>query len=73
MVTDHTNSMVEALRKNERVFINLEPSIADGLSVNKVGVNTFFNLKGVVDKMVTTLNIRKAIYNFLCKLHAARY
>ncbi|KAJ8714085.1 hypothetical protein PYW08_007705 [Mythimna loreyi] len=52
IVTDHTNSMVEALRKNERVFINLEPSIADGLSVNKVGVNTFFNLKGVVDKMV---------------------
>ncbi|KAJ8723858.1 hypothetical protein PYW07_007838 [Mythimna separata] len=52
IVTDRTNSMVEALRKNERVYIPLEPSIADGLSVNKVGVNTFFNLKGVVDKMV---------------------
>ncbi|KAH9639290.1 hypothetical protein HF086_014154 [Spodoptera exigua] len=47
-----TYSMVEALRKNERIFLTLEPTIADGLAVNKVGVNTFYNLKGVLDKMV---------------------
>lgn len=57
--------MVEALRKNERVFLNLEPSIADGLSVNKVGVNTFFNLKGVVDKMVSTFNNEERAAHFL--------
>ncbi|XP_075982836.1 L-threonine ammonia-lyase-like [Anticarsia gemmatalis] len=51
--TDKTASMVEALRKNERVHFNIEASIADGLGVNKVGVNTFYNLKqGLVDKMV---------------------
>ncbi|KAF9415478.1 hypothetical protein HW555_006900 [Spodoptera exigua] len=52
VVTDKTYSMVEALRKNERIFLTLEPTIADGLAVNKVGVNTFYNLKGVLDKMV---------------------
>ncbi|XP_049704597.1 L-threonine ammonia-lyase [Helicoverpa armigera] len=52
IVTDKTFSMVEALRKNERICITLEPSIADGLAVNKVGVNTFHNVKGLVDKMI---------------------
>ncbi|CAH1637804.1 unnamed protein product [Spodoptera littoralis] len=52
IVTDKTYSMVEALRKNERIFLALEPSIADGLAVNKVGVNTFHNVKGILDKMV---------------------
>ncbi|CAH0400542.1 unnamed protein product [Chilo suppressalis] len=50
--TDKTSSMVEALRKNERVFINIDTTIADGLAVNIVGVNTFHSLKGNVDKMV---------------------
>lgn len=44
--------MVEALKKNERVFITIDSTIADGLAVNKVGVNTFHNIKGLVDKMV---------------------
>ncbi|PZC77611.1 hypothetical protein B5X24_HaOG203167 [Helicoverpa armigera] len=52
VVTDKTYSMVEALKKNERVTIPLEPSIADGLAVNKVGANTFHNMRGFVDKMV---------------------
>lgn len=49
--------MVEALRKNERVKIEVGPTIADGLGVNIVGVNTFHSLKGVVDKMVKGKNI----------------
>lgn len=47
--------MVEALKKNERVFIPIDSTIADALSVNRVGVNTFFNLKGIVDKMVKNI------------------
>ncbi|XP_021186424.2 L-threonine ammonia-lyase [Helicoverpa armigera] len=50
--TDKTCSMVESLKKNERIFLPIDSSIADGLAVNRVGVNTFFNLKGLVDKMV---------------------
>ncbi|XP_068618949.1 L-threonine ammonia-lyase-like [Battus philenor] len=50
--TDKTCSMVESLRKNERIFYPLDTTIADGLAVNKVGVNTFHTLKGIVDKMV---------------------
>ncbi|XP_026742986.1 uncharacterized protein LOC113506710 [Trichoplusia ni] len=53
IVTDRTCSMVEALKKNERIFLPLDTTIADGLAVNKVGVNTFYNLKsGILDKMV---------------------
>lgn len=45
--------MVEALKRNERVKINIESTIADGLAVNLAGVNTFHNLKGgILDKMV---------------------
>lgn len=47
--------MVESLRKNERVFITIDSTIADGLAVNKIGVNTFYNCKGMVDKMVCIL------------------
>uniref|UniRef100_A0A2A4J248 L-serine deaminase n=1 Tax=Heliothis virescens TaxID=7102 RepID=A0A2A4J248_HELVI len=52
VVTDKTFSMIEALKRNEPIFIPLEPTIADGLAVNKAGVNTFHNIRGVVDKMV---------------------
>lgn len=45
--------MVESLRKNERVVLEIDTTIADGLAVNQVGVNTFHNAKGIVDKMVT--------------------
>lgn len=48
--------MVEALRKNDRVFVTIDSTLADGLAVNKVGVNTFYNLKGLVDKMVTVFD-----------------
>lgn len=47
--------MTESLKKNERIFMPIDTSIADGLSVNKVGVNTFYTIKGpppIVDKMV---------------------
>lgn len=44
--------MVESLRKNERTYLDIDTTIADGLAVNMVGVNTFHNLKGIVDKMV---------------------
>ncbi|KAL0869050.1 hypothetical protein ABMA27_007367 [Loxostege sticticalis] len=50
--TDKTYAMVEAFRKNERVRIEIESTIADGLSVNTVGVNTFHTLKGTLDKMI---------------------
>ncbi|CAB3245691.1 unnamed protein product [Arctia plantaginis] len=53
--TDKTCSMTESLKKNERVFLPIDSSIADGLAVNKVGVNTFYTIKGpppIVDKMV---------------------
>ncbi|XP_045453268.1 L-threonine ammonia-lyase-like [Melitaea cinxia] len=51
--TEKTYSMVEALKRNERVKINIESTIADGLAVNLAGVNTFHNLKGgILDKMV---------------------
>ncbi|KAJ2953370.1 hypothetical protein O0L34_g960 [Tuta absoluta] len=51
--TDKTCSMVESLRKNERVFMEIEPgTIADSLAINMVGVNTFYNVKGLVDKMI---------------------
>ncbi|KAL0819570.1 hypothetical protein ABMA28_007661 [Loxostege sticticalis] len=52
ITTDKTCAMVEALRKNERVKIDIESTIADGLAVNLVGVNTFHTLKGVLDKMI---------------------
>ncbi|XP_028176507.1 uncharacterized protein LOC114364520 isoform X2 [Ostrinia furnacalis] len=52
ITTDKTCSMVEALRKNERIKLEIDTTIADGLAVNMVGVNTFYNLKGVVDKMI---------------------
>lgn len=44
--------MAEALRKNERVYLAIENTIADGLGVCMPGVNTFHNLKNLVDKMV---------------------
>lgn len=44
--------MVEALRKNERIHLDIDTTIADALAVNMVGVNTFQNVKGLVDKMV---------------------
>lgn len=51
--TEKTYSMVEALKRNERVKINIDSTIADGLAVNLAGVNTFHNLKGgILDKMV---------------------
>ncbi|KAG6455488.1 hypothetical protein O3G_MSEX009208 [Manduca sexta] len=50
--TDKTCSMTEALRKNERIYFAIDSTIADGLGVNMVGVNTFYNIKGHVDKMV---------------------
>ncbi|KAJ0173576.1 hypothetical protein K1T71_010725 [Dendrolimus kikuchii] len=50
--TDKTCSMVESLRKNERIYLDIDTTIADGLAVNMVGVNTFHNLKGIVDKMI---------------------
>ncbi|KOB70556.1 Threonine dehydratase/deaminase, partial [Operophtera brumata] len=49
--TDKTCSMVESLRKNERIVLDIETTIADALAVNMVGVNTFHNIKGLVDKM----------------------
>lgn len=50
--TNNTASMTEALKKNERVYYNIESTIADGLAVNMVGVNTFHTIKGLVDKVV---------------------
>ncbi|CAH2045234.1 unnamed protein product, partial [Iphiclides podalirius] len=50
--TDKTCSMVETFRKNERIYFPIDTTIADGLGVNKVGVNTFHTLKGIVDKLV---------------------
>ncbi|KAM3960493.1 L-threonine ammonia-lyase-like [Aphomia sociella] len=50
--TDKTCSMVESLRKNERTKLDIPSSIADGIAVPLVGVNTFHNIKGVVDKMI---------------------
>lgn len=45
--------MVEALKRNERVKIVVDSTIADGLGVSLAGVNTFHNLKaGILDKMV---------------------
>lgn len=46
--------MVESLRKNERIFLPIDGTIADGMAVNMVGVNTFHNIKNgaLVDKMV---------------------
>lgn len=62
--TDKTCSMAEALRKNERVFLAIENTIADGLAVNTVGVNTFHNLKGLVDKMVNNKQYLLLIYAY---------
>ncbi|XP_049877860.1 L-threonine ammonia-lyase-like [Pectinophora gossypiella] len=50
--TDKTCSMVESLRKNERVMMEIGSTIADGLAVGMVGVNSFHNTKGLVDKMI---------------------
>ncbi|XP_072929496.1 L-threonine ammonia-lyase-like isoform X2 [Epargyreus clarus] len=50
--TEKAMGMVEALRKNERVRVPVDATIADGLAVNLVGVNTFHSLKGIVDKMI---------------------
>ncbi|CAK1583730.1 unnamed protein product [Parnassius mnemosyne] len=50
--TERTCSMVESLRKNERIYFPIDSTIADGLAVNRVGVNTFHNIKGLADKMV---------------------
>ncbi|CAK1550492.1 unnamed protein product [Leptosia nina] len=50
--TEKACSMVEALKKNERVSVTIDSTIADGLGVNMVGVNSFYNIKGMVDKMV---------------------
>ncbi|XP_032521299.1 L-threonine ammonia-lyase-like [Danaus plexippus] len=51
--TEKAYSMVEALKRNERVKIVIDSTIADGLGVNLAGVNTFHNLKsGILDKMV---------------------
>ncbi|CAB3245694.1 unnamed protein product [Arctia plantaginis] len=52
--TDKTCSMAESLKKNERIFLPIDSTIAEGLAVNKVGVNTFHTLNagGLVDKMV---------------------
>ncbi|KOB70555.1 Pyridoxal phosphate-dependent enzyme and Amino acid-binding ACT domain containing protein [Operophtera brumata] len=46
--TDKTCSMVESLRKNERIVLDIETTIADALAVNMVGVNTFHNIKGLI-------------------------
>ncbi|KAJ8723859.1 hypothetical protein PYW07_007839 [Mythimna separata] len=52
--SEKTRSMTESLKKNERIFLPMEFSIADGLAVNKVGVNTFHTLNnaGLLTKMV---------------------
>ncbi|CAH2231688.1 jg2346 [Pararge aegeria aegeria] len=52
--TEKAYSMVEALKRGERVKINIDATIADGLGVGLAGVNTFYNLKngGILDKMV---------------------
>ncbi|XP_012544440.1 L-threonine ammonia-lyase [Bombyx mori] len=50
--TDKTCSMVESLRKNERIHLDIDSTIAEGLAVNVVGTNTFYNIKGLVDKIV---------------------
>ncbi|CAG4957499.1 unnamed protein product [Colias eurytheme] len=50
--TEKTCSMVESFKKNERVAITIDSTIADGLAVNMVGVNAYYNLKGLLDKMV---------------------
>ncbi|XP_059050841.1 L-threonine ammonia-lyase-like [Achroia grisella] len=50
--TDKTCSMVESLRKNERIKMDMPSTIADGIAVPMVGVNTFYNIKGLVDKMI---------------------
>ncbi|KAL4717907.1 hypothetical protein ACJJTC_001325 [Scirpophaga incertulas] len=52
VTTDKTSSMVQSLRKNEIITLDIDTTIADGLAVNTVGVNAFYNLKGVVDKMI---------------------
>lgn len=44
--------MAESVKKNERVYFTVEPTLADGLAVNTVGVNTFHSIKGLVDRMV---------------------
>ncbi|KAG7297897.1 hypothetical protein JYU34_018652 [Plutella xylostella] len=50
--TDKTFAMTETLRKNERVHIAINNTIAEGLAINKVGVNSFASIKGTVDKMI---------------------
>lgn len=61
--------MVEALRKNERIHLDIDTTIADALAVNMVGVNTFQNVKGLVDKMVSSYcNSGQHAYSFLCSL-----
>ncbi|XP_052756716.1 L-threonine ammonia-lyase-like, partial [Galleria mellonella] len=50
--TDKNCSMVESLRKNERIKMNISSTIADEIAVPMVGVNTFYNIKGLVDKMI---------------------
>ncbi|XP_041969334.1 L-threonine ammonia-lyase-like [Aricia agestis] len=50
--TDKTCSMTESLRRGERTKIEIDYSLADGLAVNLVGVNTFHNIKDKVNKMV---------------------
>ncbi|KAJ0173575.1 hypothetical protein K1T71_010724 [Dendrolimus kikuchii] len=65
--TDKTCSMSESLRKHERIFLDIDATIADGLAVNMVGVNTFYNVKGVVDKMVVVKEdwVPRAILNMV--------
>lgn len=49
--------MTEAFRKNERVMMDIDSTIADGLAVSMIGVNTFHNVKGLVDKMVIKIQL----------------
>ncbi|GBP85808.1 hypothetical protein EVAR_65872_1 [Eumeta japonica] len=52
--TEKCHSMMDAVKQKERIFLTIDCSLADGLAVNKVGVNTFFSIMcgGLVDKMV---------------------
>lgn len=43
---------MESFKKNERIYLTVEHTLADALAVNTVGVNTFYSLKGLVDRMV---------------------
>ncbi|XP_063628042.1 L-threonine ammonia-lyase-like [Cydia splendana] len=50
--TDKCTTMVESLKNNERTAVPIDSTIADGLGVPLIGVNTFHSLKGLLDKMV---------------------